>query len=203
MADTEQPQIYLITPPEIELDIFSNVLKSVLDDIDVACVRLALSSTDADHVSRVADGLREICHDTDVALVIEDHLNLVETLGLDGVHLSDGARNVGKARRALGTDAIVGAYCAASRHDGISAAEASADYVAFGPVAATPLGTGDLAEIDMFTWWSEMIEVPVVAEGGLTPALIKELSTKTDFYGIGAEIWGHDDPAAAIRALLS
>ena len=42
MADTERPQIYLITPPEFELSTFQNDLAAVLDATEIACVRLAL-----------------------------------------------------------------------------------------------------------------------------------------------------------------
>jgi len=119
------------------------------------------------------------------------------------VHLADGARSVRKARKDLGADAIVGAYCGATRHEGISAGEAGADYVAFGPVGATPLGDGALAGRALFQWWSEMIEVPVIAEGGLTLALVEELLPVTDFFGIGAEIWRTDDPASALKTLVA
>ena len=37
-----------------------------------------------------------------------------------------------EARRLVGPDAIVGVSCYASRHDAMEAAEAGADYVAFG-----------------------------------------------------------------------
>ena len=87
------------------------------------------------------------------------------------MHLSDGARQVRAVRKALGADAIVGAFAHASRHDGLTAGEIGADYVSFGPVGATGLGDGSTAPLDLFEWWSEMIEVPVVAEGGLTPDL--------------------------------
>ena len=40
MAETEQPQIYLITPSEFELSTFSNQLAKVLDTVDIACLRL-------------------------------------------------------------------------------------------------------------------------------------------------------------------
>ena len=46
MAETEQPQIYLITPPEFELSRFPGRLARVLDSQEVACVRLALASRD-------------------------------------------------------------------------------------------------------------------------------------------------------------
>ena len=138
-----------------------------------------------------------------MALVIENHVLLAERLGLDGVHLTDGGRGIRKLRDDLGADAIIGAFCGITRQDGITAAEAGADYVAFGPVGATPLGTGTAAPGDLFEWWSEMIEVPVVAEGALTPDLVARLAPVTDFFGIGEEIWREADAAAAIRDLLA
>ena len=48
-----------------------------------------------------------------------------------------------------------------------------------------------------------MIEVPVVAEGALTADLIRALTPVTDFFGIGAEVWGDDDPAAALKKLIA
>ena len=201
MAETEQPQIYLITPSEFELSSFSTQLASVLDTHAVACVRLTMASHDEDRISRAADALREVSHARDVALVIDSHILLAERLGLDGVHLRDAARTVRYARKALGGDAIVGSFCAASRHDGMTAAEAGADYVSFGPVGDTPLGNGTIADADLFEWWSSMIEVPIVAEGALDADLVRQLAPIADFFAIGDEIWLADDPLHALGAL--
>lgn len=203
MAEAEQPQLYLISPSVIELSRFTAQLGSVLDAHDVACLRLALASHDEDTISRAADACREITTPRDVALVIDTHITLAERLGLDGVHLTDGARSVRKARAALGADAIVGSYCAQSRHEGISAGEAGADYVAFGPAGVSALGDGARAEAELFRWWSEMIEVPVVAEGALDEDVIRTLCNATDFFGIGDEIWSADEPAAALSKLMA
>jgi thiamine-phosphate pyrophosphorylase len=199
MADTELPQIYLITPPEIELSRFPDQLAAVLDASDIACVRLALATRDEDRLSRAADSLREVTHARDVAIVIDEHVLLSERLGLDGVHLTDAARSVAKTRKELGKDAIIGAFCAASSHEGMTAGENGADYVSFGPVGSTPLGDGTLAEKDLFEWWSQMIEVPVVAEGALDTDIIRSLAPFTDFFGIGEEIWRAEDPVAKLK----
>jgi thiamine-phosphate pyrophosphorylase len=135
--------------------------------------------------------------------VIETHFRMAERHGLDGVHLTDGAKTIRDARKLLGTDAIVGTFCGISRHDGMNAGEAGADYVAFGPVGATALGTGLPADRELFAWWSEMIEVPVVAEGGLTDALVLDYAAITDFLGIGQEIWKTADPLAALKKLIA
>ncbi|MEM1065429.1 MAG: thiamine phosphate synthase [Pseudomonadota bacterium] len=201
MAAPDTPQIYLVTPPEIELSSFPARLDDVLDAHEVACVRLALATRDEDRIARAADAVREVCHNADVACVIEAHVGLVERLGLDGVHLTDGARSVRKVRKALGGDAIVGAFCGTSRHDGMTAGESGADYIAFGPVAGASLGDGTVADAELFAWWSEMIELPVVAEGGLTDEMIAALSPVTDFFALGEEIWGVADAAARLAEL--
>lgn len=202
MSDApDAPQIYLITPSEFDLSSYPHQLAACLDQTEVACVRLALGTKDDTRIAKAADALREVTHARDVALVIDSHILMVERLGLDGVHLADGARSVKKTRKDLGADAIVGAFCTNSRHDGMTAGELGADYVSFGPVGVTPLGDGRQAELDLFEWWSMMIEVPVVAEGALDAALIRALTPHTDFFGIGDEIWGADDPAAALTAL--
>ena len=203
MAETDRPQIYLITPPEIELEAFSDRLAGVLDAHEVACVRLALATRDEDRLGRAADAVREVAHARDVAVVIEAHVRMVERHGLDGVHLTDGSRSVRKVRADLGGDAIVGAFCGASRHDGMTAAEIGADYVSFGPVGRTALGTGEAAPFDLFQWWSEMIEVPVVAEGALDEDLVRSLCPVTDFFGIGEEVWREPDAAAALGRLIA
>jgi thiamine-phosphate pyrophosphorylase len=202
MADKDRPQITLISPPAFDWEVFPDTLARVLDTVEVACLRLPLAGSDETELLRQADAARLVAHARDVAVVIERHIGLAERLGLDGVHLTDGARTVRKARKDLGADAIVGAFCSASRHEGISAGEAGADYVAFGPVAGA-LGDGTLADWDLFQWWSEMIEVPVIAEGGLTLELIERFAPVTDFFGIGAEVWRADDPAAALRRLVA
>lgn len=199
--DTEQPQIYLITPAEFELSAYPETLARLLDNVEVACVRLALGTREEDRIARAADALREVTHARDVALVIDSHMLLVERLGLDGVHLTDGARSVRKARKDLGDDAIVGAFCHNSRHDGMTAGELGADYVSFGPCGVTPLGDGRQADPALFAWWSKMIEVPVVAEGALDADTVRNLAPVTDFFGIGEEIWGTEDPLAALQGL--
>ncbi|WP_296762718.1 thiamine phosphate synthase [Sediminimonas sp.] len=203
MTDAEVPQIYLITPPVIDLDAFPELLARMLDSHPIACLRLNLPGAAEDDTARATDTLRELAHARDVPIVIDSHILLVERLGLDGVHLGDASRSVRKARKALGSEAIVGAWCGTSRHDGLSAGEAGADYVAFGPVGQTGLGDGNRAEADLFEWWSQMIELPVVAEGALDAGLIRDLAPVTDFFALGPEVWSADDPVAEMGRLIA
>lgn len=202
-VQTDQPNLYLVTPASFEIETFAPRLAAILDAEPIACLRLALITEDEDHMARAADALREMAHARDVPLVLSGHAGLVERLGLDGVHLTDGPRQVRATRKALGADAIIGAFCGALRHDGMTAGEAGADYVAFGPLGASALMEGPRADLDLFAWWTEMIELPVVAEGALDVALIEAFAPVTDFFAIGTEIWREDDALAALRALIA
>ncbi len=203
MAEQDRPQINLITPPSFDLETFPDRLARVLDSVDTACVRLALATKDEDTIQRAADACRLVAHARDVIIVIENHLLMVDRLGLDGVHLTDGARQVRYVRKELGADAVIGAFCGVTRHEGMNAGEAGADYISFGPVGATLLGNGASVDFDLFEWWSAVIEVPVIAEGALTTALVEKFGPVTDFFGVGEEIWNAEDPAAALKALLA
>lgn len=194
------PQLYLMTPAGAQASALGPLLAEVMDRFPPACLRIR-GGAEEDELARLADLAREIAHARDVAVVIDDHVRLAQRHGLDGVHLTNGARGVRDARKELGADAIVGAFCGSSRHDGMTAGEAGADYVSFGPAGDSALGRGGPVPLELFEWWSEMIEIPVVAEGAITRDLIASLSPVSDFIAIGPEIWGHGDPAAALAEL--
>jgi len=200
----DSAQITLVTPPVFEPMDFAPVLDSVLAVAPVACVRLSLASTDARDLTRAADVLRETCHARDVAIVVDDHFRMVTAHGLDGVHLTSGARHVRDARKLLGPDAIVGAYCGASKHAGLTAAEIGTDYISFGPLVDTgALGDGEIADLELFRWWSEMIEVPLVAEGNATPIAVEKIKDYIDFLTLGPEIWNDEvGPVQGMEQIL-
>jgi len=205
MTDTtpEGPGIYLITPPLSDAAPFLPKLAEALDAVEIACVRLRIAGEDEDTLRRAADQVREVAHERDVAITLTDHFRLVQPLGVDGVHLENPRLTVRDARKALGEDAIVGAFAGASKHDGMNAAEAGADYISFGPLVSSPLGDGEIAEPHLFVWWSEMIETPVVAEGGLSLDLARVLAPNVDFLALDHAVWDHPDgPAKALESLV-
>lgn len=199
-ATLDAPQLYLMTPAGAQVSTLGPQLAAVMDAFPVACLRIR-AGAEEDELGRLADLAREIAHARDVAVVIDDLVALAQRHGLDGVHLTDGAKAVRYARKELGADAIVGSFCGSSRHEGLNAGEAGADYVSFGPVGQSALYRGEPVELELFQWWSEMIEVPVVAEGAITRELLEQLSPVSDFIAIGPEIWTAEDPVAALAAL--
>jgi thiamine-phosphate pyrophosphorylase len=198
MSDQESTQIYLITPTDAELSFYTETLAPLLDKFPMACVRLGLVSDDESAISRQADQMREVAHARDVSAVITTHYRMVDQLGLDGVHRVDAAKSIRDIRDELGGDAIVGTHCGTSRHAGMNAGEASADYVCFGPMTQTALGDEAVAEFETFEWWSQMVELPVIAEGNLTLEAAEIIAPVADFIALGPELWNSEDPAKTL-----
>lgn len=188
-----ETRLYLAAPPPGREDALERALAAA-----------AIASVCAFDATRYGDGLtglREICHAHGLPLLAEagagNAVDLAARYGLDGVHVPATAKTVAHARRALGKDAIVGADAGPSRHAAMSAAEAGADYVAFGPVA----GAGETVDPELLDWWALVVETPQVALGGITADSVRRLAGVADFILLDEEIWSAPDPAGALAAL--
>ena len=201
MTRREAPaRLYLVTPAQTAPEFLATPAERALATGLVACLRLDLGAAPEEAWRAAADRLRPVAHAQDVALVIAEHYRLVEPLGLDGVHLGSSRTPVREVRKALGRDRVVGVFAGASRHVGMTVAEAGADYVALGPVGEVgALGDGTRADDTLFRWWAEMIETPVVAEGGVTPGDAARLAQWADFVVPDVGVW--DDPEGIEAAL--
>jgi thiamine-phosphate pyrophosphorylase len=181
---------------------FADVLKRALEGGDVASLQLRLKDVSDDEILRAGAALMPIAQRTGVAFIVNDRPDLAKKLGADGVHVGQEDASFAEARSLLGPDAIIGVTCHNSRHLAIEAAEAGADYVAFG--AFYPTGTKEAktrAEPELLTWWQEMMQAPCVAIGGITVENGGPLvQAGADFLAVASGVWDHPEgPQAAVR----
>lgn len=198
-------RLYLVTPEGRAPEALAPVAAALLDTGAVACLRIALgAAAGEDDWTRMANHLIGPAHAAEVPLLVTDHHRLVDPLGLDGVHISDPHLRLAPVRKALGPDRVLGAAGGTTRHTAMTLAEAGADYVSLGPVrAGGVLGDGHAAEDALFRWWAEMIETPVVAEGGVTPEDVARLADLADFFVPGPDVWEAAEPAAALAPYVA
>jgi thiamine-phosphate pyrophosphorylase len=189
-------RLYLISPPRLSAANFLIPLKEALKGGDVASFQLRLKQASDDEIRRAVDILRPVVQANGTAFILNDRPDLAAELGCDGVHVGQEDASYTSARAAL-PRGIVGVTCHDSRHLAMEAAEAGADYVAFG--AFFPTQTKEpktSASPDILRWWSEMIVVPCVAIGGVTVANARELiEAGADFLAVSAGVWEHPDGA--------
>ena len=197
-----RPQLYLITPPAIDPAAFSVQLRQALQGGDVACLQLRLKDVSDDAIKQATAALMPICHEYDVAFLINDRPDLALETGADGTHVGQEDTPYADARQILGPDRIVGVTCHDSRHLAMEAAEAGADYVAFGAFFPTTTKQPKAsAEPDLLQWWAEIMEVPCVAIGGITVNnCLALLQAGADFLAVAGGVWDHaDGPQAAVE----
>lgn len=204
-----RPRLYLITPNGLEapgaVEAFTAQLKSALGAGDVACLQLRMKGAGDDGVRRAAEVLMPIAHEAGVAFLINDRPDLAAAIGADGAHIGQEDMSYAQVRALLGPERTIGVTCHASRHLAIEAAEAGADYVAFG--AFFPTETKEpkaRADVELIRWWAEIMEVPCVAIGGITPENAAPLiAAGADFLAVSSGVWAHPGGPAQAVALFN
>ncbi len=190
-------RLYLITPPVLPAG-FADTLAAALDAGDVASLQLRLKDAAPDAVARAVETLMPVAHARDVAFILNDDAALAARLGCDGAHLGQSDGDHAGARMLL-EGKILGITCHASRHLAMTAGEMGADYVAFGAFFPTDTKrTEHVADTDLLEWWSDVMEIPSVAIGGITAANCAPLvRAGADFLAVVGAVWNHPDGAAA------
>jgi thiamine-phosphate pyrophosphorylase len=197
-------RLYMITPPQLDPVPFADLLAAALDAGDVAAVQLRLKDVDDDAWRRAIDALLPVTQSRGVAFLLNDRADLVRETGSDGAHVGQEDFPAREARKLMGPDATLGVTCKGSRDLAMAAGEDGADYVAFG--AFFPSGTKDVSRFidpEILQWWSDLMELPCCAIGGITAANCAPLvQAGADFLAVVGAIWSHPDgPTAAVRAL--
>jgi thiamine-phosphate pyrophosphorylase len=196
-------QLYLVTPPKLEPKLFAETLKRALQGGDVASVQLRLKDVSDEDILRAGEILLPVTQRAGAAFILNDRPDLAGRIGADGVHVGQEDTSYAEARAAMGANRIVGVTCHDSRHLAVEAAEAGADYVAFG--AFFPTATKDAktrAEPELIRWWADVMVVPCVAIGGITVDNCTPLiEAGADFLAVASGVWDHPaGPDAAVRA---
>ncbi len=114
-----------------------------------------------------AASLRDLCRDHGAILMINDDPQLAADIGADGVHIGQSDGGVERARTLLGPDAIIGVTCHSDPGLARNAAEAGANYAAFGRFY--PSHTKPGAPQAALSVLAAPLSLPKVAIGGVTP----------------------------------
>jgi len=201
MTDT---RLYLITPPQFDLDDFSAAVTEALNGGDVASVQLRMKESEDGEIINAARVLMPICHAKDVAFIINDRADIAKKVGADGVHIGQEDMSLKEAREIVGDNQIIGVTCKDSKHLSMTAGEQGADYVAFGSFYPTTTKfTTTIATPETLKWWQDLFEIPCVAIGGITAENAAEMAAAgADFIAVCSGVWNYQKgPGAAVKKI--
>ena len=192
-------RLYLCTADRPDLETF--LAACIRGGVDV--VQLRDKHLDARGVLRRGGVARRVCRDLGVPFILNDRPDLALELGADGVHVGQDDAPPALCRRILGPDAIVGHSTHAPAELDVATLDDAADYLAAGPVVATPTKPGRAGTgLEYLAYAAAHATKPWFVTGGATP------DTVTDMAAAGARrfvvvrwLTESNDPERAARAL--
>lgn len=196
-------QIYLISPPQIELKTFSQRLENALKTNLVPTFQLRLKNYPAAEVKKIAQELLKICQDNNCLFLLNDSYQMALDIGAGGVHLGVEDGSIATARKKSPANFVIGASCYDSKHLAMEAGEQGADYVSFGAFfeSKTKVSRGR-PTLEIIEWCNEIMNLPIVTIGGITAENCQPLiRSGADFLSVISYVWDH--PQGEVAALQS
>ncbi len=146
--------------------------------------------------------VRDLCHDYQIPLIVNDNVEVAKKSGADGIHVGITDAPVAEIRREMGDDFIIGAT-AKTVEQAKEAEAAGADYLGVGAVFPSPtkaeavrITKEQLVEIRQST------ALPVVAIGGIGYANLGELAgSGVDGVAVVSAIFAQENIEEAVMAL--
>ena len=172
-------------------------------------IQLRMKDAQREEIIATAAEILPLCRELGATFIIDDHVELVELTGADGVHLGKNDMPIAEARRQLGHNKIIGGT-ANTFEDILAHAEAGADYIGCGPFRFTTtkknlspiLGLEGYARI-VEQMRQNNISLPIVAIGGIAfediPAI---LQTGVTGIALSGSVLRADDPIAEMRKIV-
>lgn len=181
--DIADARLYFITEPIPE----ERLEAALAGGVDV--LQLRLKDAYDDEIVAAAQAFRRACDRHGALFVLNDRPELVEACGADGVHVGQEDMPASEARAVVGDGRIVG-LSTHSREQLEAAAAEPVDYVAVGPVFATPTKPGrPAAGIEYVRFAAERATSPWFAIGGI------------DLENAGAVVGAGASRLAVVRAI--
>ena len=182
--------LYAITPDEPRTDVLAAKVAQALAG-GASALQYRNKSASAGLRREQVRALAALCSNAGVPLIVNDDLALVLELDADGLHLGANDGDLAEARKRFGQGKLLGASCYDRLELARAAAQAGADYLAFGSVFLSSTKPGAMrAPLGIFAQARRRFDLPLVAIGGIS------LQNASEVFAAGA------DAVAVISALF-
>ena len=194
-------RLYLVTPGDPPAGPLDEFLPRVLE-AGVDIVQLRDKHLDARPLLELAAVVRRRTREFGALFLVNDRVDLAIAAEADGVHVGQQDLSPAEARRQLGQEALVGLSTHAPGEI-LAAASSEADYIAVGPVYATPTKPGRPAVgRELVRFAAEQAAQPFFAIGGVNVGNLAEvLAAGASRIAVVRALTEAEDPGAAARRL--
>lgn len=201
------PRVYFITHRNERFTYLDSARLAL--DSGIRLIQLRMKDADKEEIKSTAEELQTICNSYNATLILDDHVEIVRELNLDGVHLGLKDMPIKEAKCILNSCQITGATANEYRHIS-SAFEQGADYIGLGPFRFTrtksnlsPVLGLESSEKILSQCRANNINLPIYAIGGIEIRDIENL-VNAGFYGIAVSslILDSEHPADTARRVV-
>jgi thiamine-phosphate pyrophosphorylase len=193
--------LYAVTPDTLDDAWLAERVEQALRG-GACAVQYRSKHADAQLRRRQAQRLLHACRAHGALFVVNDDVDLAFELEADGVHLGRDDLPVAAARARLGRDALVGASCYDDLARAERAAQAGADYLAFGSLFPSAVKPGAVrAPLELLRQARRRWHLPLVAIGGIEPDnAARVIQAGADSVAVISALFGVPDTFAAACA---
>jgi len=198
-------KLYLITDRKQVKN--SNLLSAVKKALagGVRAVQLREKDLDTRDLLKLAYRMKDLTHDYDAKLFINDRFDIALAVSADGVHLTRNSIPVEAVRKTVGEKLLIGVSTHSLKEAG-EAERGGADFVTFGPVYRTPskVKYGAPVGLDELSRVCSKIKVPVFALGGVKMNRVNKVR-ESGAYGVSmiSEIFKAENIKKKTQEVLS
>ena len=160
--------LYILTDKDLSLGRSDEEVVSEAIRGGATIVQYRQKTGDARQMMDEAIKLGDICRESSVLFIVNDHLDVAIESGADGVHLGQDDQDTASARKIAESDFIIG-VSVRTPEESARAEDSGADYLAANGVFFTSTKTdfGEPLGIDGLRELCGATELPVVAIGGI------------------------------------
>lgn len=172
-------KVQFITHSNYNIDYFQSAVLALKGGLRF--IQLRMKDSNREELISTGKRIKEECDKYNSLFILDDHVELVNEIGANGVHLGKEDMPIKKARKILGKDKIIGGT-ANNFEDIVKHFNDGADYIGLGPLRYTNTKK-KLSPILGFEGYREIIEkcktqgidIPIYAIGGIRIEDIEEL----------------------------
>jgi len=192
--------IYAITDPELMHSNFVSLAEQAIKG-GINILQYRNKSATPEQQEQEAAMLVSLCHNNNVIFIINDNVELAIKVNADGVHLGQKDTDIKQARKQLGKNKIIGISCNNQLKLAQAAQQQGADYIAFGRFFNSQTKpSAPQAELTLLSDAKDVIDIPIVAIGGITLETAPQLLNKDiAMLAIIQGIFGQDDVLQAAQ----
>ncbi|WP_298940623.1 thiamine phosphate synthase [uncultured Psychromonas sp.] len=196
-------RLYLVTDDQQDLQTLKHVVKEAVAG-GVTMVQVREKSSDIRSFIARAQAIKSILKGTNVALIINDRVDVALAVDADGVHLGQSDMPAELARQLIGPNKLLG-LSIENEHQLLEANTLSLDYIGLSAIFATPTKTDTKKEWGIAGLANALTKTnfPVVAIGGINQTNLDEIiKTGVDGVALVSAICHADDSKVAAATLL-